>query len=59
MPLGSDQCVHLHSGCLSGFQVTRDIQLLFNTAVAGGATRGWAACPSSRVEIRRGSALAG
>lgn len=59
MSLGSDQCVHLHNGCLSRFWVTRDGQLLFNIAVAGGATRGWAACLFSRVISRRGSALAG
>lgn len=59
MSLGSDQCVHLHKGCLSRFWVTRDDQLLFNIAVAGGATRGWAACLSFRVISRRGSALAG
>lgn len=49
MSLELDPCVCLDSGWLRRLQVTRDIQILFNTAVAGDATTGLAACLSSRV----------
>lgn len=49
MSLELDPYVCLDSGWLCRLQVTRNIQILFNTAVPGDATTGLAACLSSRV----------